>query len=410
MLMLNKIFKCKGWTTAGFTIFQNWIFVKLVIDGRYQFFCPHCGIPLIRHTSRVIKIRDLPISDKQVTICAQTFGGRCPQCQSFSTIRPPLAHPSMGFTRRMMEQISRRHLHEPAQTIADFYAISIASVLRIDKWVLSTTLPPPRRDELDAILIDEKYLGPSHGFVTMVLHAHSGEPIYMSQGKDGKALDAFFTSLTEEQKQAIRYVGIDRANAYKAAALTHLPHVEICYDAYHLVSNMNEVVDKIRRKEMAHPPEALRRRLVGMRYILLRANEKLDQSSEERLNTLLLFNRTLNKAYILKEQFRSIFRCNNEYNALLSLISWVKMSVASGIPLLKRFAIGIADKFNGIMNGIRYGVNSARIESANATIKRIMSRSCGLGDSHYLFDKLRQAFFLRHPFLRLKLIPICQQI
>ena len=69
---------------------------------------------------------------------------------------------------------------------------------------------------------------------------------------------------------------------------------------------------------MAHPPEALRRRLVGMRYILLRANEKLDQSSEERLNTLLLFNRTLNKTYILKEQFRSIFRCNNEYNAIIT--------------------------------------------------------------------------------------------
>lgn len=150
--MLNKIFKSKGWTTAGFNISQNWIFVKLIIDGRCQFFCPYCGSVLIRHISREIKIRDLPISDRHVTICAQPFGGRCPQCQAFSTIRPPLAHPSMGFTRRMMEQISSRHLHEPAQTIAVFYAISIASVLRIDKWVLSTTLPPPRRDELDAIL------------------------------------------------------------------------------------------------------------------------------------------------------------------------------------------------------------------------------------------------------------------
>ena len=268
----------------------------------------------------------------------------------------------MGFTRRLMEQISKRHLHEPAQTIANFYAISIASVLRIDKWVLNATLPPPRRDELDAILIDEKYLGPSHRFVAMVLHAHIGEHIYMSQGKDGKALDAFFTSLTEEQKLAIRYVGIDRANAYKAAAL-------------------------------AHPPESLRRRIVGMRDILLRSNEKLDQSSEECLNTLLLFNRTLNKAYILKEQFRSIFRCNNEYSALLSLVSWIQMSVTSGIPLLKRFTSGIADKFDGIMNGIRYGVNSARIESGNASIKRIMASSCGLGDTHYLFNKFRQSFF-----------------
>ena len=133
--MINKIFKNKGWTTAGFTISQNWIFVKMVIDGRCQFLCPHCGTSLIKHTSRAIKIRDLAISDKHVTICAQTFGERCPQCQSFSTIRPSFAHPSMGFTLRMMEQISKRHLHEPAQTIADFYAISIASVLRIDKWV-----------------------------------------------------------------------------------------------------------------------------------------------------------------------------------------------------------------------------------------------------------------------------------
>ena len=88
--MLNKIFKSKGWTTAGFNISQNWIFVKLVIDGRCQFFCPHCGSALIRHTSREIRIRDLAISDRHVTICAHTFGGRCPQCQSFSTIRPPL--------------------------------------------------------------------------------------------------------------------------------------------------------------------------------------------------------------------------------------------------------------------------------------------------------------------------------
>lgn len=44
----------------------------------------------------------------------------------------------------------------------------------------------------------------------------------MSQGKDGKAL-------------------------------VHLQYVEISYDAYHLVSNMNEVVVKIKRKEMTHP-------------------------------------------------------------------------------------------------------------------------------------------------------------
>ncbi|MBQ7021986.1 MAG: transposase [Akkermansia sp.] len=72
-------------------------------------------------------------------------------------------------------------------------------------------------------------------------------------------------------------------------------------------------------------------------------------------NTLLLFNRTHNKAYIHKEQFRSIFQSDSVYSAVLSLISWIKMSVASGIPLLKRFSVRIAEGFNDILHGIRYG-------------------------------------------------------
>lgn len=64
--------------------------------------------------------------------------------------------------------------------------------------------------------------------------------------------------------------------------------------------------------------------------------------------------------------------------------------------------MGIADKLNGSMNDTRDGGNSARIESANAAIKRIMSHSCGLGDSLYLFDKLGQVRFFRHPLLRSK--------
>ena len=58
---------------------------------------------------------------------------------------------------------------------------------------------------------------------------------------------------------------------------------------------------------------------------------------------------------------------------MLSIISWIKMSVACGVALLTPFAVGIADKFNGIQKGIRYGTNSDCIEPASAAIKRIMS-------------------------------------
>ncbi len=71
------------------------------------------------------------------------------------------------------------------------------------------------------------------------------------------------------------------------------------------------------------------------------------------------------------------------------------MAVKSGVRQVERFARGIADKFNEVTNGIRHGINSGRIESANAGIKRIRSKCCGLFDTDYLFMKMRQMYLSR---------------
>ena len=70
----------------------------------------------------------------------------------------------------------------------------------------------------------------------------------------------------------------------------------------------------------------------------------------------------------------------------------------SGIRQVERFARGIAERYNEVINGIRYNINSASIESANAGIKRIQSKCCGLIDIDYLFMKLRQRYISREEF------------
>ncbi len=56
------------------------------------------------------------------------------------------------------------------------------------------------------------------------------------------------------------------------------------------------------------------------------------------------------------------------------------------------FAKVIRDKFNEVVNGVRCLIDSARLESANAAIKRIQAKACGLADAEYLFLKLRQIY------------------
>ena len=111
----------------------------------------------------------------------------------------------------------------------------------------------------------------------------------MGRGKDGGCLREFFASLTEEQRKAILYLGIDRSNTFRVVARQYLPHVKVYYDPYHLVSNMNDVVAKVRNHEVdEHREEAFKKVVKGTRYLLLVAHQMLDAPAERDWITSLL--------------------------------------------------------------------------------------------------------------------------
>ena len=146
---------------------------------------------------------------------------------------------------------------------------------------------------------------------------------------------------------------------------------------------------------MKHPSYTLGQFMKGKRYVLLRGRENISKEAKETLKELSILNRDLYIGYLLKEQFRQVFQTREVNTATLRLILWIKMCMKSKVKILRNFARKISEQFNEVINGIRYKINSARIESANAAIKRIQAKSCGLFDVRYLFLKLRQIYFLR---------------
>ena len=393
--MIKQIYKQKGWTATSAIVRQNRVEVKLAIDHRYNFCCSKCRTVLKTHSVREICVRDLPIADKDVTLFVDTMQGYCPYCKRYLTLRPEICHPSYGYTWRLMRLLSRFLVHTSARFLEKEYSICYTTILRIDKEVLENDIPKPRLKDVQGVLIDEKFLGASQGFVTVCLNAATGEPLEMVRGKDSHCLDNFFNRFDAKEKSKIKYLGIDRSNAYKAAAIRHLPHIKVCYDAYHLVSNMNQVLDKIRRFTMKHPSYTLEQFMKGKRYVLLKGRENISQDARATLRELSALNRDLYIGYLLKEQFRQVFQTKEVNTATLRLILWIKMCMRSNVRILNNFARKISEQFNEVINGIRYKINSARIESANAAIKRIQAKACGLFDVRYLFLKLRQVYFLR---------------
>lgn len=369
--------------------------VQLVIDRRFRFSCPTCHARFLTHSYRDIYVRDLPLASHQVQLVFELMQGVCPSCGKYHTCRPCQLHPSMGCTWRLMRLISEMFRFVPAWMLAKLFHISASSIRRIDHEVLATTLPPVNLDDLKAILIDEKYLGKANGFVSLVLNAHTGEPVYMAPGKSVESLDGFFSMLTQEQRHAIQVVGIDRSNAYKAAVEKYLPHAAICFDHFHVISNLNDALDQVRREELSKASEMDRRLISNTRYLLLRGSENMSESGTKRLDQLLLSNRKIADGYVLKEQFRDIYKARDVNGGIWRLSDWLRMVRVSSIEPLKRFAKGLLKNFNEVINFFKYRISSGKIEAANAAISRIQSKTCGLFNIPYLFLKLRQSFYQR---------------
>ena len=402
--MVNSLYGGQGWRVSNAIVAEKSIEVKLVIDQRYKFLCPHCSARLIKHSLRETYAQALPIEGKEVTLHAEVYCGSCPSCARFSSFRPPCFHPTMHFTLSFMQTISAEFVYAPAESLGYKYGIDASTVRRIDREVLRQSQPEPTKDGLESIVVDEKYLGPTCGFVTLVVNARSGEPLYMAPGKDRTALDGFFKSLSAEQRQSIHCIGIDRGNAYRASALANIPDIRICYDPYHLIANMNAVVDKMRRAAIKGASYADLQLLKNSRYLLLKSPENLDACGEAKLRELMARNRKLYTAYTLKEELRAVFRQRHERVATWSMIRWVRMAITSKSSRIVRFARGVAKALPDILNTIRCRMNSAKIESMNASIQRIVSKACGLQDVPYLFAKLRQRFLLNRRIYRRRLM------
>jgi transposase len=66
----------------------------------------------------------------------------------------------------------------------------------------------------------------------------------------------------------------------------HAPHAAILYDKFHVLSHLNEALDKVRKKEYARLLEKDRQYVKGQKYILLSRWKKFSLEGRDALKTL----------------------------------------------------------------------------------------------------------------------------
>lgn len=393
---LKALASFKGYVVSELTFEQTATLIKLNFDRRRGPRCPKCSAKLPKNKAGRRAVMDAPMAQAAITYLEfPTVQACCPECLRYVTTCPDGVHPTARATWRFMRLVSAWAEVATNSEVATMFAIGDATVRRYDKLVLEANTPPPLLDELEVLLIDEKSVRKGHGYVTFILNGRTGELLHKAEGKKKEAVESFLQKLTGEQKASIRAVGIDRAGAYQSAVEEHLPQADIVYDRFHLVMNVNQAVDEVRRGVCREAGKEQRARLKGQRFVLLTNREHLGLEAREQLQHLLEANEPLTRAYLLKEQFRNLFTYRHKGWALRALRKWCEMAEASGLAAFQRLARSFSRQADRVCGFVKHKLTSGMIEGFNNLVARIIHRACGVRDLDYLELKLRHHSVMR---------------
>ena len=354
--------------------------------------CAGCGSrDVIKKGKFVRKIRTLPIGAKGVFLVIHLHRLLCRSCGALK-LEPLL----VSFPRKRWTKVLGRYVVElikraTVEDVARHLGMSWDTVKEIHTWALESKFKRRRIKHLKYLGVDELSISKGHRYLTIVVDLESGQVVWVAKGRKASSLEPFLRRL-KRVGASIKAIAMDMWPAYITAVLQYYPYQVIVFDRYHIISDYNKVLDELRRQEAAAAPESHKDVYKGVRYLLLKGSEKIEDGTVARakLDRLLALNKNLSIAYILKEELRDLWSCVSRQDAARYLYNWFQKAWSSGITLLQKFADKLAAHRTGILNYFDHHVTTGKVEAINNKIKVLKRRAYGYRNVEYF--KLRIYF------------------
>jgi transposase len=352
--------------------------------------CPKCGNRDVIHRGTFDRIVHAPrIGLDRTVLFIRAPRLECRRCQQVLNAVLPKIEPRCNYTKSLARLVVDLRKMMTTKDVALYVGVSDTMIRSIDKKYLTTKFSKPRLRHLEVIAIDEIYVGKKNKFFTIVIDWMSGAIVFVGDGKGEKALKPFWKRL-RGSKAKIKAVATDMSSAYYAAVLKNLPNAKHVFDRFHIVKLMNDKLTQLRRDLQREADTMGMKTLKGLRWLLIKHQEDLDESKNERARLLeaLDLNQSLAIAYYLKEDLGQIWQQSSKAIAGRFLKDWCARARASGIRVLQTMANTLEGHRTGILNWYDFPISTGRLEGINNKIGALQRMAYGYRDRDYFIAKL----------------------
>jgi transposase len=390
--LLCQAFGVRGYRCVK-TVYEGGTIAFVVEPSRVR--CAVCGGgKLVGHGGRYRRLQTLPIGMRRTFIDAWIPRVHCRRCDRLVEVDPPFAAARVSYTKALERLVIDLCRLMPIKAVAEITGLSWDVVKSIEKNRLEKAYATPSLKGVRYLAVDEIAVKRGHRYMTLVMDLESGRVLYVAEGKDREALTPFLQRL-KRTRAKVKAISMDMSAAYMAAVEAVMPHLPIVFDRFHVVKLMNERLDELRRAHQRDSEKALRRKIQGVRYLVLMGADKLDEfeairpGSKERLREALELNQPLLEGYYLKEKLRLFWEQPDRAAAETALSDWCAEAEATGSTILKKMARTLTLHRAGLLAYFdHHRISSGRMEGVNNKIKTLKRASYGYRDLDFFKLKI----------------------
>lgn len=362
------------WRKEGIGIFLD-------VIGKRRRECSRCGRRgKVRDRLKERRWRHVPLWNIPVFLYYRPCRVQCSGC-GVVVEKIPWGEGKSRFTTPFRLALASWSKKLPLDVVGKIYGVCWNAVYSAVRQVVRYGLSCREKTGVVILGIDEISRRKRHHYHTQVYDLIRRVLLGSYRGRDEGSMRAFFEEWGRDNLRKIRGICCDMWAPYVKVIKEFLPHVILVFDKFHLIRHLLNAVDEVRREEADRLRESNPLLLKDTRYIWLKNPWNLTEAQRRRLSYLEKLNLKINRAYLLKENFRELWSCLTRSEAESFLKQWLWWASHSRLDPMVKFAQLLKRHQEAVLAYFDLRIDNGSVEAMNNNAKAISHRARGYRSS-----------------------------
>jgi transposase len=350
-----------------------------------RFACPQSGCPERQcpvHDTEGKTWRHLDFFQYQAHLHARVPRVICPE-HGVRQVAVSWARPGSGFTLLFEALLITFAEAMPVAKVAKFTGVEDTRIWRVVDHYVTRERAKLDFSTVERVGVDETAAARGQDYVSVFMDPDTRRVLFATPGRDSDTVKRFAEDLKAHggYPEAVGNVTCDMSVAFISGVTAHLSNADITFDRFHIMKQLGEAVDEVRRGEAKQRPALLKR----TRWLWLTNRNNLSVNDQRALVWLTRPSLALAtaRAHRWREDFQGFYDQPAD-QAEAYLTRWCAGAIRSRLQPVKDFVAMLKRHWDGILAWHRSHLTTGLLEGTNSLIQAAKARARGYRNKQYM--------------------------